>query len=286
MESIRLNNELGITANYLKWNGGVTELNVSTRVVREQKVRVIIKNLLDYLLYRVARENGEQIIMSTETFQDLIKIDTDLNTYRELKESDSPRLYKQSRIKPQFVLDTLDELISKDRLVVKTDRYVSFTHLFEVISYDLDLNYLIFKLNKNFIDFVSPKDGYKTKYLVDGMILNSVYSKNLHSFVSYFCDVFKSGKFKNGREYNMTTFDQIEQYVGIRYNKVANKYDKETKCYPKSEVVKILRDCVNQINEKTRLPEKIGQLDFEVIYGKKNGKSVSLGVRFFFKGVQ
>ena len=286
MEEITLNDKLFITTNYLKWNGGVTELNVPTRVVREQKIRVTIKNLLDYLLYRAVKENEEQIIMSKETFEDLIKIDTDLNTYKQLKEIEEPKLYKRSRIKPQFVLDTLKELTSKDVIEVKTKRYVSFTHLFEVISYDSDLDYLIFRINKNFIDFISPKDNYKTKYLVDGMVLSSVYSKNLHSFVSYFCDVFKSGKFINGKEYRMTTFDQIEQYVGIRYNKVANKYDKETGSYPKSKVVDILRGCVSEINEKTRLPEGLGELDFEVIYGKHNGKAVSLGVRFFFKEVQ
>ena len=286
MEEITLNDKLFITTNYLKWNGGVTELNVPTRVVREQKIRVTIKNLLDYLLYRAVKENEEQIIMSKETFEDLIKNDTDLSTYKQLKEIEEPKLYKRSRIKPQFVLDTLKELTSKDVIEVKTKRYVSFTHLFEVISYDSDLDYLIFRINKNFIDFISPKDNYKTKYLVDGMVLSSVYSKNLHSFVSYFCDVFKSGKFINGKEYRMTTFDQIEQYVGIRYNKVANKYDKETGSYPKSKVVDILRGCVSEINEKTRLPEGLGELDFEVIYGKHNGKAVSLGVRFFFKEVQ
>lgn len=289
MEDIRPNDKFHMSQDYLKWGGGVTELNVPTRVVREQKIRVVIKNLLDYLIYKCSQEDRSEIYMSIETFQNLIRIDTDLNTYRELVQGKSPKLYKESRLKSQFILDTLDELISSSKFnYIKGDaKKGKYIMLFPEIAYDLETcGYIKFTINKDFVDTVSPRKKYNPKYLVDGMILNSVYSKNLHSFIYYYLDVFQSQKFSKNKSYNMTTFDQIEQYVGIRYNKVANKYDKKTKCYPKSKVVDILRDCVNQINEKTRIVSEIGELDFEVIYGKHNGKAVSLGVRFFFKEVQ
>lgn len=138
-----------------------------------------------------------------------------------------------------------------------------------------------FTLDRELIDLLTPDNLYHTKYLSDSFVLGSEYCKNLHSFISYFADVFKRGAWNNKLKYTYTSIDKVAKAMGVRYNSGIRDYCKETKEYARTNVVQFVKQYVNEINEKTRLKELYGTLCYEIIREGIRGKVK--GFKFYFE---
>lgn len=137
-------------------------------------------------------------------------------------------------------------------------------------------------LDSEVADALTPDNNYNAKYLADSFILASEYCKNLHSYVSYFADVFKSGYWFKGRDYTYSSIETVAEAMGVRFNPKIRDYDKKTNEYSRTSVVQFVKKYVKEINEKTRMSELYGILDFEIIRDEKNRGKVK-GFKFFFR---
>lgn len=141
-----------------------------------------------------------------------------------------------------------------------------------------------FTLDRELVDLLTPDNQYNAKYLADSFILGSEYCKNLHSFVSYFADVFKRGNWDNGRLYEYTSIRTLAEAMGVRYNSGIRDYCKETKEYSRTNIVQFVKNYTKEINDKTRVSEMYGKLCYEVIRDG-NSKGKVKGFRFYFEEV-
>lgn len=140
-----------------------------------------------------------------------------------------------------------------------------------------------FTLDKELVDLLTPDNQYNAKYLADSFVLASEYCKNLHSFVSYFADVFDRGDWENGRLYEYTAIHTLAEAMGVRYNSAIRDYCKETKQYSRTSIVQFVKQYVKEINEKTRIPELYGNLAYEVIKDSVESRKKVVGIRFYFE---
>lgn len=140
-----------------------------------------------------------------------------------------------------------------------------------------------FTLDRELVDLLTPDNQYNAKYLADSFILGSEYCKNLHSFVSYFADVFSRGNWGNGRLYEYTSIGTLAEAMGVRYNSGIRDYCKESRQYARTNVVQFVKQYVKEINEKTRICEMYGELCYEIVRDPDNKGKVK-GIRFYFGG--
>lgn len=144
-------------------------------------------------------------------------------------------------------------------------------------------NKVYFQLDKELVDLLTPDNQYNAKYLADSFVLASEYCKNLHSFVSYFADVFSCGNWGNGRLYNYTAIDTLAEAMGVRYSSALRDYCSKTKTYSRTSIVQFVKKYVAEINEKTRIPEQYGTLCYEVIYSTGGSRKQVCGIKFYFE---
>lgn len=140
---------------------------------------------------------------------------------------------------------------------------------------------IYFWLDANLVDIITPDNQYNAKYLADSFVLGSEYCKNLHSYVSYFADVFKRGTWSGGRLYEYSAMETVAKCMGVRYSPDIRDYCKGTKEYSRTNVVQFVKQYVKEINDKTRISELYGPLNYEIIRDGKRGKVK--GFRFYFE---
>lgn len=131
-------------------------------------------------------------------------------------------------------------------------------------------------------DALTPDNNYNAKYLADSFILASEYCKNLHSFISYFADVFKRGYWSKGRLYKYSSIATVAEAMGIRFNPNLRDYNKATNEYARTSVVQFVKKYVKEINDKTRINELYGELSYDIIRDTNNRGKVK-GFKFYFK---
>lgn len=146
----------------------------------------------------------------------------------------------------------------------------------------IENNIAYFYLDSDIADLLTPDNHYNCKYLTDSLILGSEYCKNFHAFVSYFADVFRKGKFYNGRKYEFTAIETVAKMMGVRLDTTATKYNKETHAYPRVDVVQMVKKYVKEVNEKTRIPQLYGKLTYDIIRRQDSTKKVK-GFKFYFE---
>lgn len=136
-------------------------------------------------------------------------------------------------------------------------------------------------LDKAKVDLLTPDTLYHTKYLADSFVLGSEYCKNFHSYISYHADVFSTGKWGGKFEYTYSAIDTVARAMGVRFNPDLRDYCKETKEYSRTSVVQFIKQYVKEINQKTRITELYGSLNYEIMRDGKRGKVK--GFRFYFE---
>lgn len=142
---------------------------------------------------------------------------------------------------------------------------------------------IYFWLDASLVDFITPNNKYNAKFLSDSFVLGSEYCKNFHSYISYYADVFKRKNWSGGRPYNYSSIETVAKFMGVRYSPDIRDYCKETKEYSRTNVVQFVKNYTKEINEKTRLKELYGPLNYEIIRDGKRGKVK--GFRFYFEEV-
>lgn len=140
---------------------------------------------------------------------------------------------------------------------------------------------IYFWLDASLVAVITPDNQYNAKYLADSFVLGSEYCKNLHSFVSYYADVFQRGTWSGGRLYEYSALDTVAKCMGVRYSPDIRDYCKETKEYSRTNVVQFVKNYTKEINEKTRITELYGPLTYEIVRDGARGKVK--GFRFYFE---
>lgn len=309
------NNFIKIGQEYVSWSSGVASNEVelveilgsgSNRTIT--KYKVIVRDLIDMLLfrchgYRVNLETSDEkeyVLMNLEDY--LVscngvhyEVSFSLDELKKLvvinrKESTwdnvigSPRTKLNVNMLMQFlnklVKLSIIDFSSKDSKV--SSMFGSGVVIVNAFV-DEETSSVHITLDKDKVDLLTPQNKYHTKYLADSFVLGSEYCKNFHSFVSFYADVFKRGKFGQTSTYHNTPIEKVAQAMGVRFNGDIRDYCKETKEYSRTSVVQFVKNYTKEINEKTRLKELYGTLNYEIIRDSKRGKV--RGFRFYFEEV-
>lgn len=224
--------------------------------------------------------NSYHVEFNLSELRKLLKINRRSSTWDQVKVSrtslDVPTMVKviEKLISISIIrLSTKSELVSKFKGAgaVITKAYIE-----EVESK------VHFTLDRELVDLLTPDNQYNAKYLSDSFILASEYCKNLHSFISYFADVFKRGYWSKGRPYKYSSIATVAEAMGIRFNPNLRDYNKATNEYARTSVVQFVKKYVKEINDKTRINELYGELSYDIIRDTNNRGKVK-GFKFYFK---
>lgn len=139
-----------------------------------------------------------------------------------------------------------------------------------------------FYLDSDIADLLTPDNNYNAKYLADSFVLGSEYSKNFHSFISNFSDVFERQNWGNGRAYEYTSISTIAEAMGANFDPDIRDYDKKTGSYSRTHIVQFVKNYTKELNEKTRIPSIYGKLNYEIIRDTAKRGKVK-GFRFYFE---
>lgn len=314
-----IDNFIKMGPEYINWSARVTSAEVELIKLygtgsqrRVAKYKVVVKDLIDVLLFRchgfnvLAKKEGMDVnvdnfshkfemdgsqvglarnlytvTMDVQYLKDLVRVNRATSKWDDIREM------------PRCVMDVpmLTEVLTKVikasiiNFSTKTSCTSNGTGLGVVITrafIDEDEGKVHISLDKDLVNVLMPKNNYNTKYLADSFVLGSEYCKNLHSFISYYADVFKRGNWSNGSTYQYTSVSTVADAMGLRYSPDIRDYCKETNEYSRSSVVQFVKKYVKELNEKTRLSELFGELQFEVIRDEKNRGKV-LGFKFKFE---
>lgn len=312
---MKINNFIKIGVDYINWSSGVASNEVelveilgtgNNRAIT--KYKVIVRDLIDMLLfrchgYRVAYEKYEltefvemdledylvncngvnyEVSFSLDELKKLVIINRKNSTWDNV--IGSPRTKLNVDMLMQF-LNKLVKLSIIDFSSKDKDAKMMFGSGVVIVSAFVceETNMVHVVLDKAKVDLLTPDNLYHTKYLADSFVLGSEYCKNFHSFISYYADVFVTGKYGSKINYQYTPIDKVASNMGVRYNASLRDYCKETKEYSRTNIVQFVKTYTKEINQKTRLKELYGYLNYEIIRDGKRGKVK--GFRFYFEEV-
>lgn len=216
-----------------------------------------------------------------------------------------PEMYVKSLIRLNRKKSTWEQTTQKDRANIKVPALItalnrivqlsvvsiyegdSTTYTIQSIIQKAEVNVVTglvtFTLDRHGVDLLSPNNLYRCKYLADSFVLGSEYCKNLHSFISYYGDVFTRGSWSNSRPYNYTAIATLADAMGVRFSDEIREYDAKTSTYSRSGIVQMLKTYVAEINEKTRINSIFGKLCFEIERSKADSRGKVIGFRFYFE---
>lgn len=316
---MKINNFIKIGVDYINWSSGVASNEVelveilgtgNNRTIA--KYKVIVRDLIDMLLFRC---HGYRVSIGTE--EDAKYIELNLEDYIVSCNGVNYEVsFSLDELKKLVVINrkdsTWDNVIGSPRTKLNVNMLMQFLNKLVKLSI-IDFspknnnpeimfgsgvvivsafvcettNMVHIVLDKAKVDLLTPNTLYHTKYLSDSFVLGSEYCKNFHSFISYYSDVFSTGYYSSkGRKitYNYTTIDKVAQNMGVRYNANLRDYCKETKEYSRTNIVQFVKTYTKEINEKTRLKELYGTLNYEII--RDGGRGKVKGFRFYFEEVK
>lgn len=312
---MKINNFIKIGVDYINWSCGVASNEVelveilgtgNNRAIT--KYKVIVRDLIDMLLfrchgYRVAHEKYElsefvemdlehyivncngvnyEVSFSLDELKKLVIINRNNSTWDNV--IGSPR----TKLNVDMLMQFLNKLVKLSIINFSPkdpDAKMMFGSGVVIVSAFVceETSMVHIVLDKAKVDLLTPDNLYHTKYLADSFVLGSEYCKNFHSFISYYADVFVNGKYSNKVTYQYTPIDKVASNMGVRYNAGLRDYCKETKEYSRTNIVQFVKNYTKEINEKTRLKELYGSLNYEIIRDGKRGKVK--GFRFYFEEV-
>ncbi len=306
---------------YINWSSNITTTEVEFLEMfgngsarRVSKYKVIVKDLIDMLLYRchgyrqvvekkiewvVQDEEGRidldgykvsvinncyEVEFTIKELKRLVKINRKCSTYNNVKEMPrcSTDLDMIAKVLNKVIKISIFDFRSKHN---STNNIIGSGVVITRAVIDVDKGMVYITLNKDMVDLLTPDNQYNAKYLTDSFILGSEYCKNLHSFISFYADVYKKQRWSNSSLYKYDTVDRVASAMGMRYNPKLTKYDKVNHFYPRVDVIQMVKKCVAEINQKTRIPQTYGNLAYEIIRQSETSLKV-IGIRFYFEGVK
>jgi hypothetical protein len=285
---------------YVQWSGRITQLAIElvykdTVSRKDSKLVVGVKDLMDYLLYTCNAIMTDNVVDSNikliedTTFTYIIRLN--IASFNKLlrvspkSTCSDVKFTQRSTLPPDTLLDFIKQLISSSVITTnKTDTSSGASVLITGALIDYSEGFAEFHLNKSLVAKLTPQNKYRSKYLLDSLVMSSSYCKNLHTFISYYADVIKSGRWSNGAAYTSTTLITLADAMGLKYDQKLSDYDTKSNTYARGNMVQYIKKYVNEINTKTRLCEVYGKLNYALTYTRtaKNHKMVT-GVRFYFE---
>ncbi len=306
---------------YINWSSNITTTEVelletlgtgSARKV--SKYKVVVKDLIDMLLFRCHGykkliENEVELVMldnqgrldlegyKVSLFNNLYQVEFPVYELKKLvKINRKDSTYDNIKHMPRCTMDVqmLAKVLNKVIKISIIDFCSKPNYKKKIVGtgvvitnafIDADEQIVYITLDKDKVDLLTPDNQYNTKYLSDSFVLGSEYCKNLHSFISYYADVFKRQAWSNRSRYKYDPIAKVAGVMGVRFDPKITKYNKETHTYPRIDIVQMVKKYVAEINEKTRIPQTYGKLAYEIIREDLVTKKVK-GIRFYFEEVK